>query len=331
MFRFENPDLLHLLWALPLFGGVLYVYWEWRQRTLRQLGSPQLAERLLLGFSARRFWVKIGFYAAALALIAVAVANPRQAVRVTPPAQKGADILIALDISQSMLARDVAPSRLEEAKTFIQKLVQSLEGDRVGLIFFAGDAFPQMPLSTDHSALLTFVRNANPGNTTEQGSDMGTAIQLAGRLFGAGGQAGRALVLVSDGENHLGEPVRRAREVHNSGVQIHTVTVGTTTPTTIPLNRREVKRDFSGQPVRTSADPSLLSDVAQTGGGLAVQAGNDGAVTQLTQALGRLTQTAVEAKAYTEYVSYFQWLLLPAIILLILEQIMWWKRKNQGI
>lgn len=327
MYRFENPDLLHLLWALPVFGLVLYLYWHWRKQTLRHLGSAQLAERLLLGFSARRFWFKIGLFAAALALIGLAVGNPQQAVRVTPPAQKSADVLIALDISQSMLARDVQPSRLEAAKIFIQKLVQSLEGDRVGLIFFAGDAYPQMPLSTDHAALLTFVRNANPNFTTEQGTNLASAIELAGRLFGADAQAGRALIVVSDGENHLGETIRRAREAHGNGMTIHTVTVGSTTPTTIPLDRREVKRDFTNQPVRTAANPNLLREVAQTGGGQAVQAAGSDAVTTLAQAVDRLQQRAVEAKAYTEYVSYFQWLLLPAIFFLALEQMLWWKRK----
>lgn len=327
-YRLENADLLHLLWALPLFGVVLYVYWQWRQQTLRHLGSPQLAERLLLGFSARRFWFKVVLFGAALALIAGAVANPQQAVRVTPPAQKGADVLIALDISQSMLARDAAPSRLEAAKVFIQKLAQSLDGDRIGLIFFAGDAYPQMPLSTDRAALLTFVRNANPNFTTEQGSNLASAIGLAGRLFGTDAKAGHALILVSDGENHLGETIRRAREAHAGGMVIHTVSVGTSSGSPIPVGGRAVKRDFSGQAVRTAANPALLREVAQTAGGEAVQADDTQAVVRLAQAVGRLKQSAVEAKAYTEYVSYFQWLLLPAIFLLALEQMLWWKRKT---
>lgn len=327
MFRFENPDLLHLLWALPVFGLVLYLYWHWRSQTLRHLGSAQLAERLLLGFSARRFWFKIVLFGAALALIALAVGNPQRIVRVTPPAEKSADVLIALDISQSMLAADAGSSRLDAAKIFIQKLVQSLDGDRIGLIFFAGDAYPQMPLSTDHAALLTFVRNANPNFTTEQGTNLASAIELAGRLFGNEAQTGHALILVSDGENHLGETMRRAREAHDAGMTIHTATVGSTTPATIPLGRREVKRDFTNQPVRTAADPALLRELAQTGGGQAVQTTDADAVAKMAQAVDRLQQRAVEAKAYTEYVSYFQWLLLPAIFFLALEQMLWWKRK----
>lgn len=325
----ENPALLHLLWVAPVFGAVLYVYWQWRTRTLRQLGSSQLAERLLLGFSTRRFAGKAVMYGLAMVLIALAIANPQQAVQVTPPAQKSADVLIALDISQSMLATDEKPNRLETAKVFIQKLVQSLDDDRIGLIFFAGDAYAQMPLSSDHSALLTFVRNANPNFTTEQGSNLASAFELTGRLFGAGeSTAGRALVLVSDGENHTGEAVRRAREVHEKGVEIHTVSVGTSVGATIPLGGREMKRDFSGQVVRTSANTPLLRELAQTGGGKTFEASDPGAVPQLTQAIGRLQQKAVEAKSYTEYVSWYQWLVLPAILLLLLEQLLWWKRKS---
>ncbi len=328
--RFENPALLNLLWVVPVFGAVLYVYWQWRTRTLRQLGSSQLAERLLLGFSSRRFSLKVVLYSVALALIALCIANPQRAEQVAPPPQKSADIMIALDISQSMLAADEKPSRLESAKAFIQKLVQTLDGDRIGLIFFAGDAYAQMPLSSDHSALLTFVRNANPNFTTEQGTNLASAIELTSRLFGTAEQeSGRALVIVSDGENHLGETTRRAREAHAGGLEIHTVSVGTGAGVTIPTGGREVKRDFSGQPVRTAANPALLRDLAQTGGGQSFAASDPSSVRELGAALDRLQQKTVEAKTTTEYVSQYQWLLLPAILLLILEQLLWWKRKTK--
>ena len=292
--------------------------------------SSQLAERLLLGFSSRRFSLKVVLYGVALALIALCIANPQRAEQVAPPPQKSADIMIALDISQSMLAADEKPSRLESAKAFIQKLVQTLDGDRIGLIFFAGDAYAQMPLSSDHSALLTFVRNANPNFTTEQGTNLASAIELTSRLFGTAEQeSGRALVIVSDGENHLGETTRRAREAHAGGLEIHTVSVGTGAGVTIPTGGREVKRDFSGQPVRTAANPALLRDLAQTGGGQSFAASDPSSVRELAAALDRLQQKTVEAKTTTEYVSQYQWLLLPAILLLILEQLLWWKRKTK--
>ncbi len=212
MLRFENPILLHLLWGLAFQALLLLVYWQWRQRTLKRLGSPALAERLLLGFSQRRFWFKNLLFGASLALLALAIANPVRPVQREGKSRASADVLIALDISTSMLAKDVSPSRIVQAKQFIQRLVQALEGERIGLIFFAGDAYPQMPLSTDYESLLLFVRNANPNFVTDQGTDMATAIDLAQRLFESNALAGRGLILITDGENHQEDALQRARK-----------------------------------------------------------------------------------------------------------------------
>ncbi len=327
MFRFENPVLLNLLWALALLAFMVLSYWQWRQRTLRRLGSPALAQRLLLGFSKKRFWLKNFLFAAALALLAVAIANPQQAVRRTPAPQQSADILIALDVSQSMLARDVAPSRLEQAKAFIQSLAKQLEGQRVGLIFFAGEAYAQMPLSTDMEALILFVRNANTDFITDQGTDLAATIELATRLFGSGSEAGRALVIVSDGEHHEADVLINARKAAQSGIVLHTVATGTASGALIPLPSGRPKRDFSGQNVRTNANEVLMRDIARSGNGITVNAGDRNALSTLTQALSNLQKTAVEARAFTEYVSYYHWLALAALLLLALEQLLWWQKK----
>lgn len=328
MLRLENPILLNLLWALLLHALLLGVYWSWRQRTLQRLGSPALAERLLLGFSEKRFWLKNIMFAVALALLAVAIANPQQAVRRTPPPQEGADVLIALDISQSMLAKDVRPSRLEQAKNFVQKLVESLEGERIGLIFFAGDAYPQMPLSTDYEALMMFARNATPDFITAQGTDLVAPIGLAARLMESNSEAGRALILISDGEQHEDLPLQRAREARARGVVIHTVSVGTASGAAIPVGKGGYKRDYTGQIVRTNTNEVLLYNLAQAGGGAAVSLSDANAVSAIAREVEGLQKSTVEARAYTEYVSYFQWLLLPALLLLAIEQLLWWRKKS---
>lgn len=330
MFRFEHPEYLRVLWALPVLVLVWVAWWLWRRRAMAQLADAAVAGQLIPGFSGRRFWVKSGLLLLALALLAFSWANPQRGAKQQTALQQSADVFIAFDISQSMLAEDLRPNRLVLARIFAQKLVQALAGQRVGLIFFAGDAYAQMPLSSDHSAVLTFVRNANPNFTTEQGTNLASAIELAGRLFGTTEQeAGRALVIVSDGENHLGETTRRAREAHADGLEIHTVGVGTGAGVPIPLGGREVKRDFSGQTVRTAANPALLRELAQTGGGQSFSASDPSSVRELAAALDRLQQKTVAAKTTTEYVSQYQWLLLPAVILLILEQLLWWKRKTK--
>ncbi len=326
MIRFENPVLLNLLWVLALHGIVLWVYWIWRKSTLQRLGSPALAQRLMVGFSARRFWFKNALFAAALALVAIGIANPQQAVRRTPPPQNSADVLIALDISQSMLAQDAKPSRLATAKRFVQRLAESLEGERVGLIFFAGDAYAQMPLSTDLEALMVFVGNANTDFITDQGTDMVAVIDLATRLFDDDSEAGRALVIVSDGEHHESDVMLHARKARDAGITIHTVSVGAASNAMLPLPGGGVKRDFNGQPVRSSANPLLLRDIAKAGGGLTLAADDSGAAKTLSTEVDKLQKSAVEARAYTEYVSYYQWLALAALLLLALEQLLRWQK-----
>lgn len=330
MVKLENPILLHLLWALLLYALMLWVYWSWRQRTLRRLGSQALAERLLLGFSQRRFWIKNLLFAGALILLVLAIANPRQAVRRTPPPQMGADVLIGLDVSQSMLAKDAPPSRLQQAKKLIKDLVASLEGERIGLIFFAGDAYAQMPLSTDYEALLLFSQNATPEYITDQGTDFSPPIELAARLFASNPQSGHALILISDGEQHNQLPLESARRAHRDGMIIHTVTVGSNAGAMIPAGSG-FKRDFTGAAIKTKANPSLLREIAEAGGGKSLSMTDPKLLEILTAEVGSLQKTAGEAKAYTEYVSYFQWLLLPCLLLLVLEQVLWWRKKKTSV
>jgi len=324
---FENPDLLFLLWAVPLQAFLLWVYWRWRQRTLHRLVAPELAQRLLLGFSAKRFWFKNVLFGLALALLVLAIANPQQAVKKAAGTGQGADIVLALDISRSMLARDVAPSRLEQAKLFAQKLVRVLEGNRIGLVFFAGEAFPQMPLSTDYEALSVFLQNAGPEFIANQGTAAASAIESAGRMFESNAAAGRALVVISDGENFGENTLSKAQAARSAGMALYTVGVGTTAGSTIPVPGGGVKRDATGRVVRTRTDAAFLRELAHAGGGIMYAADDASAIQSLTRHLDRLQKSAVETRAKTEYNLYFQWLLLPCLLLLLLEQALWWRRK----
>ncbi|MEO6038584.1 MAG: VWA domain-containing protein, partial [Saprospiraceae bacterium] len=168
--KFEHPGHLWLLVALPLLALLLLGYWWWRRRALDQLGEPKLLERLLPGFSPGLFWTKNALFGLGLVFLTLAWANPQLGAKKQPVAQQSADVFIALDISQSMWAKDVAPSRLELAKRFARKLVEALEGERIGLIFFAGDAFLQMPLSTDYDFSLQSLQTASPELISEQGT-----------------------------------------------------------------------------------------------------------------------------------------------------------------
>ncbi len=327
MLKFENPDLLHLLWALLLHALLLLVYWQWRRRTLRQLGSNELAGRLLLGFSNRRFWLKNVLFASILTLTVLALANPQRPVSQILPEQMSADVLIALDISESMLATDVSPSRLKKSKSFIQDLVQKLAGERVGLIFFAGEAVLQMPLSTDFSALLTFVSNASPDLMTEQSTDLAAPIEVASHFFGTNPEAGCALVLISDGEQHEGDPVLAAKKAHDLGLILHTVAVGTAAGGPIPMAGGGKKRDPAGRVVTTFANENLLKNLAQAGGGSSLKMDGPNVAETIAREVDRLQKKAVRAETGVVQESQYQWLVGLALLLLIVDQLFWWRRK----
>jgi Ca-activated chloride channel homolog len=327
MMRFENPALLHLLWALLLQAIVLLVYWRWRQRTLRRMGSPALAQRLLLGFSKGRFWLKNLLFAAVLALLAVGLANPYKIIQNNEAAPPSADIFIALDVSQSMMVRDVAPNRLGQAKAWAEKLVKALEGERIGLIFFAGDAYPQMPLSTDYETAIMFLRNADTDFILNQGTAMPGAIDLAERSFEASGRtAGHALILITDGENHVEGLTERAKAARKKGLTLFAAGVGTLSGGPLPGN----KRDARGQVVQSKLDLEQLRELARNGGGIAVQtAEGDAAIAAIDQAVDRLQKETLETGSRKQAYSYYQWVLLPALLLLALEQLLWWRKRRQ--
>ena len=262
--------------------------------------------------------------------MALAIAGPVKVVKDGARKQNSADVLIALDVSNSMLAADVKPSRLIQAKNFIQKLVQALEGERIALVIFAGEAYPQMPLSTDYDALMMFVRNAQPDFITDQGTDIGAAVELGKRMLETDKETGRAIILISDGENHEEKALQRVREAHDAGVIIYTVGVGSPGGATIPGGKGNFQRDFNGQAIRSAADESMMESVAKAGGGQSLNIRDETrSIETIKNAVSRLQKSAVETNALERKVYYFPWLLLGALILLVAEQVLWWKRKTE--
>jgi Ca-activated chloride channel family protein len=324
--KLENPDLLHLLWALALMAVLLLVYWQWRKKTLKQLGSSALEERLMLGFSKNRFWFKNILFGLAVACIVISIANPQKTEVRQSEVGQSADIVIALDVSKSMLVKEGKKNRLEQAQDFIMAFTPKIKQDRVGLVFFAGEAFAQMPLSNDHASVMMFARNASPDFVTNQGTHIGSAIELATRLSEGVTEAGRAMILISDGENHEDDAIERAKKAHEEGWVIHTIGIGTAAGGTIPDGYGGMKRDYSGQIIRSSPNISILQAIATAGGGRTWNLSQgEQAVRELSAAIQQLPKATVEAKAYTAYITLYQWFLLPALLLLAFEQLLWWR------
>jgi len=329
MFRYEHPEHLWLLAAVPLLALLVVLYWFWRKNAIARLGN---VERVMPGFSGAKFWLKNALLALGLALLAIAWANPQLGAKKQTVTQEASDVFIALDISQSMLCQDVAPSRLELAKVFSQKLVQALEGERIGLIFFAGNAFLQMPLSTDYTFILQSIQSAAPDLITEQGTAIPAAIEVAKKSFGYEPGGGRAIILITDGEDHDEGSVDKADRAFDDGIVTYAVGAGTLGGGPIPtgsLGGSQYKRDDDGEIVRTKLNENLLRKIALAGGGQAFNISQgDAAIAALRREVDNLQKRELEVRSFAEFESWYQWFLLPALLLLLVEFFISFRKKN---
>lgn len=323
MFRFEEISFLFWLGIIPCLLGLMYLIYVWRKKRIEKIGDPVLVARLMPESSVKRIWLKNILLLLGFAFVLIAASNPQWGTKKEKVKAQSADIVIAFDISQSMMAQDISPSRLERAKRFTEKLIQNLKGDRVGLIYFAGDAYLQMPLTNDYAAAELFVKSANPGLAGTQGTAIDEAIDLAMKIYEEDVQHQRALVIISDGEDHDESAISKAKDGADDGLVIYTVGVGTETGSYVPFmngGRSEFKKDDQGSPVMSRLNISNLQEIARNGGGefYLVNQGMD-AITDLKGRLNRLQKREVEQKSFSEYNSYFQWFLGIGFLLLLLE------------
>jgi len=328
MFQFQHPEFLWLLVSVPGLGLLLLGYQRWRNKALARLGDTT---RLMPVLSKLRFWGKGSLLMLALAFLSIAWANPQMGSKKQNTTHKAADVFLALDISQSMLCRDVAPSRLELAKIFAQKTVQALEGERIGIIFFAGNAFLAVPLSTDYTFLIQSIQSASPDLLTEQGTAISSALELAEKSFEADPGGGRAILLITDGENHDEEALDAARTAYGNGSIVLTIGAGTPEGGPIPTSDWEggqYKRDDKGEVVRTRLNEDLLHKIASAGGTQALSiTQSDRAVSTIVREVGNLEKRALEIRSSAELESWYQWFLWPALLLLGLDLAISFRKK----
>ncbi len=323
MFRFEHIDHLYALLGLPILILLFVSMWYARKRAIQQFGNSQVMQRLMPQLSKYKHAVKFTFLLLALVALTVAWANPQWGTKREKVKRKSVDVFIALDISQSMLAQDIRPNRMERARKFAQKLIEGLKGERIGTIIFAGNAYLQMPLTTDYSAALMFIKSANPKMAPSQGTAIGEAINLAEQSFEEDNKHHKALVLISDGENHQQESLDRATEAHENGLLIFTVGVGTPEGGYIPAGiqgRNDYKRDQQGNLVRSYLNETMLSDLAQQGGGsyFNLEQG-DQIIEALKTQIDQVEKREFEQRVFDEYESYFQYFAALGLLFIIIE------------
>ncbi len=318
MFRFEHPEFLWIGILVPLLLAMYFVRRYLLGRDRAKWGETSFLPTSNDKAYAGPRWLWLGLMS--LMLLVFAAANPQSGLKTTRVESKSADIYLLLDISTSMLAGDVAPNRLDRAKKIAVDLSETFKQDRVGLILFAGNAYVQSPLTTDRHAVQMFINAANPDQAGTQGTAIGEAIRLLLRQDDDGSEHKGAIIVLTDGEDHDSDAEAAVNEAREAGWTTYIIGIGTTEGSTIPMSYNgmsDVKRDESGKPVITSLNAPLMTSLASKGGGAFYDATKETNLTgAITSALSGLERTQTAERSFSEYKSYYQVFLLPAILFL---------------
>lgn len=274
MILFGDYKFLYLLLAVP-FILLGYGLLQWlRRRRVRRLGDPAMVEALMPSRSAVKGWVRVVLFCIAFGLFAIGLARPRTGAKLSERKSRGAEIIVALDVSNSMLAKDYSPNRLERAKLSISRLTDKLQDDRIGLVIFAGISFVQLPVTTDYVSAKMFLGSIDTGSVPVQGTAIGDAIRLCIKSFSAQSEKSRVIIVISDGENHEDDAVEAAKLAAESGIKVYTIGVGSPEGQPIPMEGGLMK-DKNGNIVVTRLNEDILKDVASAGGGAYIHAGTE--------------------------------------------------------
>ena len=320
MLKFEDPTYFWLLWIIPLMAVIRIVTIWQRRKLLHKIGDAALLKQLMPDVSkARREW-KFALLMAAIALIVVMLARPQMGSKVSNDKRNGIETIIAIDISNSMLARDVVPSRLDKSKMLVENLVDNFTNDKIGLVVFAGDAFVQLPITSDYVSAKMFLQNIDPSLITTQGTDVARAITLASNSFTQQQGVGRAIILITDGEDHEGGAEEAAKQARKKGINVFILGIGSTNGAPIPVGNGEYLKDQSGNVVMTALNEQMCRSVAQAGSGTYIHVDNTSdAQEKLNSELSKLQKGETQSVVYSEYAEQFQAFAILVLILLIVE------------
>jgi len=324
MFKFENSLYLYALLLLPLLLLLYRLSIVWRQKALQQFADNNLFQRLIPDFSMRRHKTKFTLYLLAFAFIIIGLANPQVGTKLEKVKRQGIDIIVALDVSKSMLAEDIQPNRLDRAKQLVSRLISTMKDDRVGIIVFAGNAYLQMPLTNDYAAAKLFLQTINTNIVPTQGTAIGEAIELAIESYDEDKPQNKAMLVISDGENHEEGAMQMAERAKSEGIVVYTLGIGSPEGGNIPqyVNGRKVgyKTESSGKIVVSKLNPTVLKEIASTTDGefLHIQ-GNRTELSAVKDYLDTIEKRDFEDRVFTDYADQFQYFIAMALLLLLLE------------
>jgi Ca-activated chloride channel homolog len=334
LFRFANPVFLYLLLLLPVLI-LLYILNELRKRkALKRLGDETLVSSLVPEMSNVRPAIKFILQLIAVSAGIIMLSRPQFGSKIEDVKKQGVEVIIALDVSNSMLAEDIQPDRLTRAKQAISRLVDNLDNDKIGLIVFAGDAYIQIPVTTDYISAKMFLSSINPNIVPKQGTAIGAAIELGIRSFSPGEGKSKAMIIITDGENHEDDPVKAAEEASKAGIVIHTLGIGSTEGVPIPMinnGKKDYLKDADGNTVVTKLDEEILKKIALSTNGNYVRASNSNiGLDEIFSGIKRMKKQDLESTMYTEYNDQFQIFAAIALFLLLADFIIM-ERKNRRL
>ncbi len=320
MFRFEDPIYLYLLAVIPLLFIVRWLMQRQQKRRLRKFGDPDLVRQLMPDVSRLRPAVKFWLLLGALALLIVMLARPQMGTRISHEKRTGIETIICMDISNSMLAEDVTPSRLDRAKMMVENLVDHFTNDKIGLIVFAGDAFVQLPITSDYVSAKMFLSGIDPSLIATQGTDIAAAITLATHSFTQQEGVGKAVIVITDGEDHEGGAMEAAKDARDKGMNVYVLGIGSTSGAPIPLGNGEYLKDNSGQTVMTGLNDAMCRQLADAGGGAYIHVeNNSNAQEVLDSELDKLAKKEISSTIYSDFDEQFQAVGILVLLLLVIE------------
>jgi Ca-activated chloride channel family protein len=324
MYKLEEPIYFYLLAIIPAILVVFLLVLWWKKRTQRKFSNPDLLKILAPNSSTFKSTLKLIMLLLGIAFLVISLVNPKMGSKLKTVKREGVDVVFALDVSRSMLAEDIAPNRLEKAKQIISKIIDKLGSDRVGIIIYAGNSYPLLPITTDHAAASMFLQNANPDMVSSQGTAINEALELAKTYYNNNEQTNRFLVIISDGEDHQEETKQVALNLANEGVKIYTVGVGGEKGGPIPMrlngNMIGYKKDNKGETVITKLMPKVLKGIAEASNGEYID-GNltEVPVKKISDIIANAQKSEFETKQFSDYKDQFQWFIAIGILFLLLD------------
>jgi len=328
---FAQPQYLTLLLLIPVFLLVYGIKCHRRVVRLRKFGDEDLTRALMPSYSRSKGWVRVVLFSLAFFCLVIGVSRPQIGAKLSEHKAKGAEVIVVLDVSNSMLAQDYSPNRLERAKLAISRLSDRLQDDRIGLILFAGTSFVQLPITTDYVSAKMFLGSISTESVPVQGTAIGEAINTAIRSFSAQSEKSRAIIVITDGENHEDDPVEAAAQAAEMGIKVYTIGVGSPQGQPIPVNG-DLLKDKDGNIVVTKLDEKTLQEIARAGGGAYVHAGNEEfGLNPIIDDIRKMEDEEFDSIQFEEYNEQFMYFLGAALLFFILEMLVGERRSRRHL